>query len=330
MKEEYTLSIIVPLYNSSLYIADCLDSILSSDLPKDKYEIVVVNDGSTDNGPDIVKHYLATHCNIRIVNQDNQGLSGARNTGIRNAKGSYFWCVDSDDLVEKNIARILPFLDGKTDIVSTYLKLIREDGSLVSYSKDKRVPYNKIVSGRSVVIAGYNPTSVCGHFVKKQFVMENDLFFVPNRAHEDVEMSYKLFSFARKVIFLDLALYIYILHPNSMSQSKVVEQKLKLTLDDIFVYNSFIKLAEKFADSDPELSTIISKRAESALFGILATLYNNKEEWGRNGINKAVLAELRKQKLYPLKGPFYTKKHSRMRYILNIPIIYYPLWVKKR
>lgn len=328
MKEEYTLSIIVPLYNSSLYIADCLDSILSSDLPKDKYEIVVVNDGSTDDGPDIVKHYLATHRNIRIVNQDNQGLSGARNTGIRNAKGSYFWCVDSDDHVEKNIARILPFLDGKTDIVSTYLKLIREDGSLVSYSKDKRVPYNKIVSGRSVVIAGYNPTSVCGHFVKKQFVLENDLFFVPNRAHEDVEMSYRLFAYAHRVIFLDLAIYIYILHPNSMSQSKAVKQKLKLTLDDIFVYNSFIKLAEEFADADPELSSVICRRAERTLFGILATLYYNRKEWGRNGINKAVLKELKRQELYPLKGPFCTKKHSRLKYILNLPFIYYPIWRK--
>lgn len=326
--EDYKLSIIVPLYNSGQYIAGCLDSIIASDLPDGEYEVIIVNDGSNDNGPELVKPYLEKYSNFRIIHQENQGLSSARNNGINHSKGSYFWCVDSDDYVDDRLARILPYLDGKTDVVSTYLKLVKEDGSLVKYSKDHRVPYNKKISGRDVVIRGFNPTSVCGHFIRRQFVIDNQLFFVPGKTHQDVELSYRLFAHASEVLFLDISSYVYVLHPNSISQSKSVEKKKKFTLDDIFVYNSFKNLAASFAETDKQLSEVISTRAESVLFGLLASLYNNKKEWGRNGITKAVLTELRSQHIYPLKGPFYSKKHRRMSYLLNLPFIYYPLWRK--
>lgn len=326
--EDYKLSIIVPLYNSAQYIEGCLDSIIASDLPMDEYEVVIVNDGSNDNGPELVKPYLAKYANFCMIHQNNQGLSSARNNGIKQSKGLYFWCVDSDDYVEGKIAQILPRLDGKTDVVSTYLKLVKEDGSLVKYSKDHLVPYNEKISGRDVVIKGFNPTSVCGHFIRKQFVLDNDLFFVPGKTHQDVELSYRLFAHAYEVLFLDLSTYIYVLHPNSISQSKSVEKKKKFTLDDIFVYNSFKNLAASFAATDKKLAEVISTRAESVLFGLLASLYNNKKEWGRNGITKAVLTELKAQHIYPLKGPFHSKKHRRMSFLLNLPFIYYPLWRK--
>lgn len=325
----YKLSIIIPLYNAERYIGACLDSILSSDLPREAYEIIVVDDGSKDGGPEIVRNYQTAHSNITLLAQENQGQSVARNFGIKQCKGEYVWCVDADDQVENCLEKVFSSLDGKVDVVSTYLTLEKEDGSFVSNSKDHRVPYNKKISGRDVVIKGFNPTSVCGHFIRKQFILDHQLFFVPGKTHQDVELSYRLFAYASEVLFLDLSTYIYVLHPNSVSQSKSVEKKLKFTLDDIFVYNSFKNLAASFADTDKPLSEIISIRAESVLFGLLASLYNNKKEWGRNGITKAVLAELKAQHLYPLKGPFYSKKHRRVKYILNLPFIYYPLWGKK-
>lgn len=326
---KYKLSIIIPLYNAEKYIAACLDSILNSDLPHDAYEIVVVDDGSKDGGAEIVRSCQSTHDNITLLAQKNQGQSVARNYGIQQCQGEYVWCVDADDKVENHIKEVYFSLDGKIDVVSTYLTLVKEDGSFVSNSKDHRVPYENVVSGRDVIVRGFTPTSVCGHFIRKQFVFDYQLFFVPNRTHQDVELSYRLFAHASTVLFKDISTYLYILHPNSVSQSKSVEKKLKFTLDDIFVYNSFKNLAASFADTDKPLSKVISIRAESVLFGLLASLYRNKKEWGRNGITKAVLAELKVQRIYPLKGPFYSKKHRRMKYILNMPFIYYPLWVKK-
>ena len=97
------LSIIVPVYNVADYLAKCLDSLLAQDLPQNEYEIIVVNDGSTDNSGEIAQQYADKYANITLINQGNQGLSGARNTGIKCAKGDYIQFVDSDDYLEENV-----------------------------------------------------------------------------------------------------------------------------------------------------------------------------------------------------------------------------------
>ena len=89
-------SIIIPVYNVENYIKKCLDSVFAQ-TEKD-YEVIVVNDGTKDNSMDIVKNY-----DVKIVNQKNQGLSEARNTGLKNAKGEYILFLDSDDYIEKNL-----------------------------------------------------------------------------------------------------------------------------------------------------------------------------------------------------------------------------------
>ena len=96
------LSIIVPIFNVELYLAKCLDSLVIQDIQKHEYEIIIINDGSTDSSKDIIKSYLKKYSNIRYIVQENQGLGGARNTGILNACGKYLMFVDSDDYIEKN------------------------------------------------------------------------------------------------------------------------------------------------------------------------------------------------------------------------------------
>ena len=90
------LSIIIPVYNVEKYLAQCLDSVLYPDMPE--YEIVCVNDGSTDSSPAILSQYAAKYPGqIRIVNRPNGGLGAASNTGIENALGKYITFLDSDD-----------------------------------------------------------------------------------------------------------------------------------------------------------------------------------------------------------------------------------------
>ena len=96
------LSIVVPTYNVEKYIANCLDSLLDQDLSADIYEILVINDGSTDNSPKIATKYSESHDNVIVVNQENGGLSEARNKGIALAKGKYIYFIDSDDYIAKN------------------------------------------------------------------------------------------------------------------------------------------------------------------------------------------------------------------------------------
>ena len=93
------LSFIIPLYNCEEYISHSLDSILGSQLPQDDYEIIVINDGSRDQGPEICQKYAKEHEQIRFITQKNKGASAARNAGIDIAQGDYIWFVDADDLI---------------------------------------------------------------------------------------------------------------------------------------------------------------------------------------------------------------------------------------
>ena len=97
------LSFIIPLYNASRFIQVALDSIYQNPLDENVYEVVVIDDGSTDDGADVVKEYAAKHENLRLIQQPNSGASAARNRGIEVAKGVFVWFVDADDRIEPKI-----------------------------------------------------------------------------------------------------------------------------------------------------------------------------------------------------------------------------------
>ncbi|MGB5653390.1 MAG: glycosyltransferase, partial [Robiginitalea sp.] len=105
------LSIVVPLYNTEEYIARCLDSLLNQDIPDDKYEIIVINDGSKDNGKQIVEKYANQYAQIKLFDQPNKGLSITRNRGLELAQGQYVYFIDSDDFVSPNsFLRIIEYM----------------------------------------------------------------------------------------------------------------------------------------------------------------------------------------------------------------------------
>ena len=95
--KEILLSYVVPVYNTEAYVIKCLETIVNQDINPDEYEVIVVDDGSPDNSRTIVEDYTRTHQQVRLISQPNGGLSAARNTGIKHARGHYLHFVDSDD-----------------------------------------------------------------------------------------------------------------------------------------------------------------------------------------------------------------------------------------
>ena len=98
-----TLSFIIPLYNSAQWLQKCLYSVLNQDIPESEMEIICINDGSPDNSADIAREIAEEHPCIIVIDQENQGPSGARNNGMRHATGKYLCFVDPDDFVEPNV-----------------------------------------------------------------------------------------------------------------------------------------------------------------------------------------------------------------------------------
>ena len=101
-KNNIKFSVIVPVFNVEVYLKDCLDSILQQDIEQEQFEVLLVNDGSTDKSSAICEEYSKLYGNVTLISQENRGLSAARNRGLNAAKGKYIIFVDSDDYIERN------------------------------------------------------------------------------------------------------------------------------------------------------------------------------------------------------------------------------------
>jgi len=326
LKSDLMLSIIIPMYNAEKYIEECLDSILNSSLSKDLYELVIVNDGSKDKSPEIAQDYASTYSNITYLSQENQGQSIARNYGIKSCQGEYVWCVDADDkLISGQLQNIILALDkyNHLDILAVQLQNVTEEGKYLDVEcSQPTLEHNKLLSGVEAILSGYNPSSICALVTKKQLFIDNNIFFVKGITHQDVELTYRLMPCAMKVVFSDIIPYLYIYHPNSTSKSMVPEKKIKYIKDEIYIINSFRRLALSFKDINPQLYRVIFNRSQNVLFGLVYSLYKNKKEWGKLGINSVIINELKKGQLYPMKGKFDSLKKSLfVRLFLNIPCL---------
>ena len=317
---KYKLSIIIPMYNAEKYIDNCVKSILESNLSKEDYEIIIINDGSTDNGPVIAQQYAEEFDNILYLTQDNQGQSVARNYGITESRGKYIWCVDADDMVPGDFTECLSSLQGfpEIDIVSFEAMVIDEEGNKICNTTfQSNVPHNQMISGRDAIISGYNPSAVWALWIRRDLMIENDLFFKEGITHQDVELTYRLFVAANKVIITELIQYIYINHSESIIHSIVPQKKIKYLTDDIIVYQSFMNLAHQH-ETDKQLATTIMNRAQNVMFGMVMSLYRNRKQWRPLGINKAVVSKMKEKGLYPLRGPFDSWKKTLFSKFLNI------------
>ena len=322
LKSDLKLSIIIPMYNAEKYIEECLDSILNSNVSKNLYELVIVNDGSKDKSPEIAQNYATKYSNITYLTQENQGQSTARNYGIKTCQGEYVWCVDADDkLISEQLPKIVGTLDKykNLDIFAVQLQNVTEEGKYLDIEcTQPLVEHNRIISGVEAVISGYIPSSVCALIARRELFVENNVFFVKGITHQDVELTYRLMHHAKFVMFSDIIPYLYIYHPNSTSKSLVLEKKIKYIKDDIYIIKSFQKLALSFKQDNLLLYKVIYNQSQNVLFSLVYSLYKNKKTWRNMGINTAVITELKKEKLYPIRGKFDSlKKTIFTRFILN-------------
>ncbi len=96
------LSFIIPVYNTEAYLEECLQSLLNQDIPAEDYELICVNDGSTDGSLNILRRYEQEFENVKVIDQENGGVCRARNVGVSAAKGEYIWYIDADDFIAPN------------------------------------------------------------------------------------------------------------------------------------------------------------------------------------------------------------------------------------
>lgn len=234
------ISVIIPVYNTGKYLKRCLDSIINQNFKE--IEIIIVNDCSSDNSLGIIKNYQKKDSRIILINKGkNEGLSAARNSGIKIAKGEYILHIDSDDWVEQNYFRDMYKYaqKEKADIVISDFYKEFENGKK-DYKIDQGIikKQNNEIAIKKIFLGGGYP-SVWNKLIKKDLYIKNKIEHPINIAlGEDLAVIPKLFYFSTKIVKLNKAYYHYF--QNNLSITK------KYNIDKIYEINKIIEINEKF------------------------------------------------------------------------------------
>ena len=212
------LSIIIPVYNVETFVGRALESVFRTTALDEDFEVIVVNDGTQDGSMEIVRQY-ANRSNISIIEQENQGLSVARMSGVSRAKGEYVWFVDSDDyLVEDGVGKVLELLEGRpgAEVLMFPLLWVFED-SQKNYL-DYLVDGEMVVEGKEVIRDLSFPVWASQRFVFKRSLMEKEwLYFPKGLIHQDEYFGPVLMFEVNKVHVLGNLIYNYLVHPGATS-----------------------------------------------------------------------------------------------------------------
>ncbi len=274
---EPLISVIVPVYNVEKYISACVDSILAQTYTK--LEILLVDDGSTDSSGALCDEYARRDVRVRVIHQENGGLSNARNTGMQTAQGTYFAFVDSDDfiagdyiaylyeMIEKHHAQIAVCGYQKVypgDEYSCYRGRTGNHNSVDSekvYSTEEGL--QQLLYQRGII------SSAWGRLFDASLFMYTDVMQFPvGKLHEDVAVMYRLFGAADTIVCGDEAKYYYLQRADSI----VNQQFDRRRMEYIAFTGECIQFMEEFY---PNLRKAAVSRHFSACFELLSCIENN-------------------------------------------------------
>ena len=223
--KEIQLSIVIPVCNVEKYIGPCLESIYRQGLAEDVFEVIIIDDGSTDNSLDVVAGMMRTRHNISIItNQGNAGPSVSRNAGMEKAVGKYVLFVDSDDLLMDNGLSVLlqKAMESSADMVVADYVRIKDEEIRSNYDALQTDTHDIDKSGLDYYVEDYDPE--IGSFIwrilyKRTFLDENGIRLVPGVYYEDIPFLQECYLKAQRVIGVHLLYYIYRIRPRSCTYS---------------------------------------------------------------------------------------------------------------
>jgi glycosyltransferase involved in cell wall biosynthesis len=211
------------------YVRSCIESIFKQELDEDRFEVIIVNDGTKDRSMEMIDDIIQQHKNITVINQENLGLSVARNNGIAAAKGEYILMPDSDDLLIEN--SLMPLLEKaletKVDmVVADFLSMTDEEIDNF-YKEDFQQPelqFKKIV-GEQLYLDVLNPYHcyVWRTLYKREFLVTKDLIFYPGIRYQDIPFTHECYLKANNCICSNIRLNIYRKWPGSSTNAYKID-----------------------------------------------------------------------------------------------------------
>ena len=262
------ISIIIPVYNVDSYLEICVQSVLNQSYKT--IEIILVDDGSTDSSGVICDKLARNDRRVRVIHKPNGGLSDARNIGIKNAKGDYFFFVDSDDQIDLQSLEYLYELLKEHDseiAICDLLHCYTEDVITYNYGK-KVIDYS---SKDAIIEMLYQKSflvSACGKlFAKKCF---DDISFPVGIIYEDSAVMYKIFERASSIVYSDAKLYAY-MHRNETITTK------KFSFRNFDILDICDDIVNHYADKDSDIRMAADAYQVNAALRIYMTVPEGDE-----------------------------------------------------
>lgn len=265
------VTVIVPFYNQEIYLSECIDSVLSQTLSE--WELILIDDGSTDSSLEIAKQYLEVDNRISLYSQNNLGQSAARNIGLQNSKGEYIFFLDSDDMMTPEALETLYYRAKKykldvllfeADAIYESEDLEKQFGHFKTMYKRKK-EYSAIRSGAylfSEMEFGRDyQVSPCLSFVSRRHIFINKLKFEEGIIHEDNLWTFQLLLMANRTSHISKSLYIRRVRSGSTMTTK---NRLKSEIGYLRCLNKMIAFVENGAYPYPV------KKSATGQFSIIA------------------------------------------------------------
>lgn len=309
------LSFIVPIYNVHDYLRNCVDSLHVQDYSD--YEIILVDDGSTD-GSGLLADQLASLPNIRVIHQENRGLSGARNTGIAAARGEYICFVDSDDYWEPNVlgGLMTQIERDNLDVLRFQYRYVNIDGQEIFPYKDpkKYTCYSsQIVGGEYFLSHQLGFSCYAWQFILKRDLLicndseseGNSCVFTEGIYFEDTDWTPRMLMRAKRIASTETMVYNYLWRIGSITQAVDPIKKRKILEDKIKLLHGFMS-QRKMLQDDSWYKWQIAAGTMSILGLLSGDFYADRKKYMR---------EIRKIGVFPL-SLYRSSRNARVKIIL--------------
>lgn len=313
------ISWIVPAYNVEAFIVQCLQTLVSAGLHVGDYEIIVVNDGSTDNTLKIVNDYASSIPEIKVVTQENQGLSATRNNAIELAQGEYIHFVDSDDYVinEKQLVQCIRYASNNNlDVLVFESQIVSLDSypGKCGHNNNNVTVFSETMDGPTLWEKFSFVNTAWTYVIKRQFVIENHLRFVPGLLMEDFQFNINTFFVAKRCVKTNNIIYCYRHNPNSIMHNTLIEKQMPLLTS----YIANAKYASSFLENNGNQLNegawqVVKDRGNRMLiYGLMRAFKVDKTNF--------FFKELKKNNLHPfewMKRPEYQMKKLKLFYNIS-------------
>lgn len=300
----YQISIIIPVYNVRNYLEQCIASVLAQSI--DNYELILVDDGSTDGSGEMCDNYAASHSNIVVLHQKNSGQAAARNNAIKIAKGEFLGFVDSDDWIEPNMFKLM--LEAaylySADMVLCRLQKVLDNGvvtEIVGY--DKEFLMTKIDATMEILKDKDMPSFPVNKIYKKKLF--DGVEYPLDRFFEDTATTYKTVYKAEKVVAIPYIGYNYRFNPDSTCNNQNIEygKQVKREMDNAFAFGE----RYMFSMADDNLTDVVPVCAYKAYSRIRSFIHLQVHK-------EILLTDLQSKHLYEIMSSF------RFKDLVNVPL----------